>query len=257
MKKRVCIKLTVASGIFISALLLGGCGGESRLAPVVNAWYQPKHATFYRVRRGDTIYSIAWAFGLDYRALARANGLRAPYSIDPGQRLKMTAVPSGRYVAKAPKFHEKVSRQSVRRHHKKTKKPINPVRINRHFPKVVHWRWPVNGKIMSYFSRHGRGRPGITLAGHYRMPLRAAASGVVVYSGDGVRGYGNLIIIKHNDSYLSAYGFNAKNLVRVGQFVRAGKIIALMGKNSEGHPRLYFEIRRDGHSVNPLKFLKN
>lgn len=260
MRYRFFSQFFVASLVLLGVLGLNGCGGKPHFAPVVNAWYQPKQATYYRVHRGDTIYSIAWAFGLDYRALAKANRLKPPYFIESGQRLKMTVVPSGHYpVVPAQRNTHKIQKKvESKKQVTLVRKPQKAAKIKRYSYKSgqLHWRWPVRGQVVSYFSRSIRGRPGISIASRYRSPIHAAASGRVVYSGDGVRGYGNLIILKHNDSYLSAYAFNEKNLVRVGQFVRAGSVIALMGRNSAGHPRLYFEIRRDGRPINPLKYIK-
>ena len=100
------------------------------------------------------------------------------------------------------------------------------------------------------------GSQGIAISGKYGQPILAAAKGEVVYSGDGVRGYGNLVIIKHNRHYLSAYAYNQRNLVKVGEVVRRGSVIARMGRNNAGQVLLYFEIRRDGRPINPVQFLK-
>lgn len=228
--------------VFSSVFLLSGCFDDSTVAPVVNGWYQKNAASnFYVVQSGDTIYSIAFAFGLDYRALAAVNDLQPPYRLIAGHRLKMTHTPAGatRQRPAAASYH----RQNVFPRASQTKLMTN-------------WSWPTKGRVIQVFSRKPDGHPGISIAGVLGQPIRATANGRVVYSGDGIRGYGNLIIIKHSDQYLSAYAFNQQNLVSVGDAVKAGQMIARMGQDDAGHTILYFEIRYDGVPMNPMGFLK-
>ncbi len=237
---------------FVLMVLAGCFGGKPHLAPVVNAWFQPSAKNTYLVRRGDTIYSIAWAFGVDYRALATLNHLRTPYTIVAGQRLRMTTIPRGqsvKYTYTAPT--KRYVKSSTTRKLTRAEKPgySGPVSIGR-------WHWPTKGRLVERFTPGIVSSQGIAIAGKYGQPILASAKGKVVYSGDGVRGYGNLVIIKHNRHYLSAYAFNQRNLVKVGQIVRSGSVIARMGKNNAGRTLLYFEIRRDGRPVNPLRFLQ-
>lgn len=219
----------------LPALLLVGCtNAPGSYAPIVNVNSQQQRQStaklgYYRVRRGDTLYSIAWAYGLDYRALAAANSLSAPYRINPGQMIRVRGV-------------------SKRRSYAERQRLI----IVRNKTPVKSWRWPARGKVIGRYSRKLSGNKGINIAGRYAEPVRAAAGGRVVYSGDGVRGYGNLIIVKHNNSYLSAYAYNKRNLVRVGQTVRQGQVIAQMGRTNAGRVMLHFEIRRNGRPINPL-----
>lgn len=216
--------------IIIKVIALAALGaifsscGRSVPAPVTNAWLgaQAKSAD-YIVRKGDTIYSIAWQFGLDYVTLARANQLKPPYPIHPGQHLKMTTVARG------------------------AAKPL--------LPKPT-WLWPAKGTITQKYSPFFTGNPGINIAGPVGSTVRAASAGEVVYSGNGVRGYNDLIIIKHNRHYLSAYAYNQQLLVQPGQHVDAGQPIATMGHNDAGAVLLHFEIRYDGHPVDPLLFLR-
>lgn len=137
--------------------------------------------------------------------------------------------------------------------------------INEHAPikdliftkKAVHsWMWPVRGKIVGQFSSGQLGNKGLDITGQYGQPVKACESGVVVYSGSGLRGYGNLIIIKHNASFLSAYAHNSELKVTEGTQVKAGQEIALMGRAPSGDVMLHFEIRRDGKPVNPIQFLR-
>ena len=234
--------------LIITPLFLTGCIDDDHVAPVVNGWYQKKAASdFYIVQDSDTIYSIAFAFGLDYRALAKVNNLMPPYPLTPGQRLIMTTEP--------PSETQKNLQPT-------TARPAAPVVVlnNSSAPEAAYtpvaaWVWPTKGELIQNFSTNLEGHPGVSIAGKVGQRIRAAANGIVVYSGDGVRGYGNLIIIKHNQTYLSAYAFNQQNLVTTGDRVQIGQVIARMGQNDAGRSLLYFEIRRNGVPVNPLKFL--
>lgn len=240
--------------LFFSVFLFNGCS-DNQLAPVVNAWYRSNgNSNIYIVRKNDTIYSIAWTFGLDYRALADANHLTPPYALSPGQRLTMTTIPAQHAI------NPVLMRTSTATISKKTViaetiKSAPTAKTARHISFSSHWQRPTRGRVIQGFSRDPSGHPGVMFAGKLGSPVHAAASGTVVYSGDGVRGYGNLIIIKHNDSYLSAYAFNERNLVSVGEHIQAGSVIARMGQNDAGRTLLYFEIRRDGVPVNPLRYL--
>jgi lipoprotein NlpD len=234
-------------GVIVCSCYLSGCTSDIASAPVVNGWHQPAAASQeYVVRSGDTLYSVAWAFGLDYRSLAQANHLQPPYAIKAGQRLKMTAQSSG---STQQGTYQKESYDAGR------VTPSVVTTSNQFNQPVSHWLWPTQGSLVSKFSLSAKGYSGVEIAGHLGQPVSAAAAGEVVYSGMGVRGYGNLIIIKHNNSYLSAYAFNQKRLVAVGQEVVPGQEIALMGQNNAGKTLLYFEIRKDGKPVDPLRYL--
>lgn len=120
---------------------------------------------------------------------------------------------------------------------------------------IVGWRWPTNGKIINNFSRAKGGNKGVDISGSKGQPILATADGRVVYAGNALRGYGNLIIIKHNDDYLSAYAHNDRTLVYEQQEVRIGQKIATMGSTGTTSTKLHFEIRYKGKSVNPLRYL--
>lgn len=220
---------------YFFSILLFGCSNNNH-APVIEGWYQPAAKnSVYRVNEGDTLYSIAWAFGLDYRSLAAANHLQPPYRLHEGQVLKMTTTPSGVIeTVAAPPITQSVAPKKM------------PVR---------QWVWPTRGRIIEGYSASPVGNKGINIGGTVGQSVCASANGVVVYSGAGVRGYGNLIIIKHNDSFLSAYAFNQRILVRQGQAVKAGQKIAEMGRDNAGRTMLHFEIRRNGIPINPLREL--
>ena len=246
-------------------LLLAGCsaswkapletrGGETSADPRGRADRPAIHARFYKVRRGDTLYAIAWRSGLDYRSLARWNNIKAPYVIHPGQVLRL--VPRGNTAsrtAKAPQAEKPRSNNTV------TSSRQNVRDTGRSSPaaagKALRWNWPADGPLLVTFAANDLARKGIKIGGKPGQPIRAAEAGRVVYSGSGLVGYGRLVIIKHNDSYLSAYGHNAKLLVKEGDQVNKGMQIAAMGRSNEGEPMLHFEIRLDGEPVNPLPLL--
>jgi lipoprotein NlpD len=230
--------------------MLCGCGNSHPPAPVINAWLEPEAQTAdYIVSKGDTIYSIAWQFGLDYRTLAQANHLKSPYSIYQGQRLKMTTTARGSVKPRSPNPELPPTPEKRR--------PSNPPQPARTPAEalVTTWQWPAVGKLVRGYSSSLTGNAGINIAGHFGSAVRAGLSGEIVYSGNGIRGYGNLIIIKHNRHYLSAYAYNQKILVKLGQQVHTGEPIATMGRDDAGQVMLHFEIRYDGRPVDPMLFL--
>ncbi|WP_410482891.1 murein hydrolase activator NlpD [Vibrio sp. SCSIO 43132] len=121
--------------------------------------------------------------------------------------------------------------------------------------KISKWLWPTKGRIIKGFSTGDQGNKGIDIAGQRGQSIVSTAGGTVVYSGNALRGYGNLVIVKHNDNYLSAYAHNERLLVREGQSVKAGQKIATMGSSGTNSVRLHFEIRYQGKSVNPKRYL--
>jgi lipoprotein NlpD len=278
------MRLGVKVFILSISLAITACGAN-QAAPIVNGWQQPSvNQSYYVVQKGDTLYSIAWAFDMDYRTLASINHLKLPYDLHAGQRLSMGAA-TGRTIHRVipvpgqstKKSHVKlpllspkainnnqrvsytslpspgriqiskgqVSKQVVKKPQALIAKPFNG----------KHWLWPAKGKIVKSFSMLPGGCKGIDIAGKLGEPVVATAPGEVVYSGSGLRGYGNLIIIKHSSSYLSAYAFNKTLLVKESDTVKAGQKIALMGSDNAGKVMLHFEIRRDGKPANPVQFL--
>ncbi len=122
----------------------------------------------------------------------------------------------------------------------------------------MDWTWPTGGKVLTQFVDGGAGKEsnkGIDIAGRAGEPVQAAAAGKVVYAGSGLRGYGNLVIVRHNATYLSAYAHNSKILVKEGQTVTRGQKIAEIGSSDADQPKLHFEIRFQGKPVDPLKYL--
>ncbi|MCG6872026.1 MAG: peptidoglycan DD-metalloendopeptidase family protein [Gammaproteobacteria bacterium] len=231
-------------GLLVVALLLTACGGGSRLDP--NLQLAESRNWIRVVRPGDTLFSIAWMNELDYHDIARWNHIKSPYLIRPGQVLRLYSTPGS-----APRTVPPVARSSPAPNQRSPARPKPPPPLPAH--PVAGWIWPVQGALLRSFSV-GRGNKGIDLGGRVGQPVRAAAGGRVVYRGSGLSGYGALIILKHNPTYLSAYAHNATLLVQEGQSVRKGQVIATMGR-SDGRPLLHFEIRRFGTAVDPLKYL--
>ncbi|MGA9852360.1 MAG: peptidoglycan DD-metalloendopeptidase family protein [Gammaproteobacteria bacterium] len=199
------------------------------------------------IKPGDTLYSIAWRYGLDYHDVAVWNSVSSDYLIKPGQTLVLAA--SVRTIA-AP-----------------TVKPVMPTRVASTAPSpaaasdslppagLLRWVWPTRGGLVRMFHADDPLSKGIDISGVQGQGIYAAASGKVVYTGSAIIGYGKLIIIKNSEQFLSAYADNDEILVKEGDTVKAGDSIATMGLNRDGHPLLHFEIRYNGKPVNPLSYL--
>jgi lipoprotein NlpD len=212
--------------------------GQSR--PVPKATF----GSYYRVRPGDTLYSIAWAIKKDYKQVAAWNNIAPPFTIYAGQSLRMFP-PSSRVKKQAPVASKPAAASS--------KRPANASEAR--LGPVKRWNWPTQSqRVMAAFSP-SVGRDGIDIAGKRGDPVYSTANGRVVYSGSGLRGYGKLIIIKHNETYLSAYAHNDNLLVTEGQMIKAGQKIASLGNTGTDRFKLHFEIRRKGKPVNPLNYL--
>ncbi|MEF3193904.1 MAG: peptidoglycan DD-metalloendopeptidase family protein [Halothiobacillaceae bacterium] len=238
-------------------LVLSGCSGPAvRLAPEDGV---------HVVRRGETLYSIAMSYDMDWRTLAARNGIPPPYTIYVGQRLFLTGktvpqdgasltgktVPQdGASLTGKTVPQERASGPAPQATAKARKKAAPPPPVGK-----IAWTWPTEGRVVSTFVQGHATRKGIDIAGELGQPVRAAADGEVVYSGSGLAGYGKLIILKHNERFLSAYGYNQALLVSEGQAVQAGQVIARMGQAEVGKPMLHFEIRLDGHPIDPLRQL--
>ena len=260
----------------------------------------------YTVKRGDTLFYIAWVTGNDFRDLAQRNNVPAPYALNVGQVLQVgnasgqpitgenavsqasarasggatatttSAQKSTAVVASQPTitYSESSGEQSATKMLPNNKPatttstvvaPVTaPTTVSTTQPTasststsspISSWRWPTDGKVIENFSGAEGGNKGIDIAGSKGQAIVATADGRVVYAGNAPRGYGNLIIIKHNDDYLSAYAHNDTMLVREQQEVKAGQKIATMGSTGTSSTRLHFEIRYKGKSVNPLQYL--
>jgi lipoprotein NlpD len=233
----------------------GGQGGTSSAArPAAQQVPIPRSAE-HQVNRGETLYSIAWRYGLDYRTLARHNGIAPPYTIYPSQRLRLDV---GQRPAPAPAAVPSVASTpppaTVARSENRTPEPAQPARVATPAG-AVDWRWPAPGRILVPFNGNNGLNKGIDIDGNLGQPVLAAAAGEVVYAGSGLRGYGKLLIIKHNQNYLSAYAHNQHLLVQEGDVVKVGQRVADMGSSGTDRVKLHFEIRRDGTPVDPMRYL--
>ncbi|MCV2884615.1 peptidoglycan DD-metalloendopeptidase family protein [Aestuariibacter sp. AA17] len=254
--------------------LVSACSSRTTPAPVVEVHsgktvYDRKQGSYakdeYIVKRGDTLYSIAWISGNDYRDLARFNNIAPPYEIYPGQRLK-----TKQRVSNTPKPSPKPSGQTLTKNsqipvdrtnkqaygNSRTGQKLAKKQPSSAFPqRVERWQWPAKGKVISTFSSRAQGNKGVDIAGNRGTPIKAAAAGKVVYTGSALRGFGRLVIIKHSDKFLSAYAHNEKILVKEQQWVSAGQQIATMGDSDADRIMLHFEVRYKGKSVDPLRYL--
>ena len=200
---------------------------------------QPKYGATAVVQRGQTVYRIATENGITALDLALWNDIPPPYTIYPGQRLRL--YPGGAVKPSRPATSSASTRPAP--------KPAAPAASS------LGWRWPTDGNVFGSFAAGDPTRQGIDIAGKAGQPVRAAADGVVVYSGSGLVGYGELVIVKHNDQWLSAYGHNRARLVNEGQLVKAGQQIAEMGRSGAARDMLHFEIRYNGKPVDPQAYL--
>ena len=214
--------------VLLVSLVLASCGGQS-------TWKDGSPA--HIVRRGETLFSISWRYGKNPDDVARWNRLGDGSLIYPGQVIRLTP-PSGTSSRTTT-----ASRPSS--------KPLPQIPAQ----PSPNWAWPTTGRINVEFGAKPGTGTGVLINGRSGQAIVAAASGRVVYSGSGLIGYGQLIILKHNETYLSAYGYTATLLVKEGQEVKKGQKIATMGEGPERKPRLHFEIRRNGQPVNPRPFL--
>jgi lipoprotein NlpD len=227
-------------------------------------------AAAHTVKAGETLYRIAVRNRLDYRQVAGWNGVRSPYRIYPGQHLRLSSpastasAPAADLTAPAPAIAGDPGPDGQRAEAlaptvpepgalptgpPPAAAPASEIAADR----PVAWTWPAKGRVMRRFTEAGS--KGLDIAGRPGAPVRAAAAGRVVYSGSGLVGYGKLIIVRHNNTFLSAYAHNERLLVKEGESVASGQHIAHMGQTGAQQAKLHFEIRRDGKPVDPLKYL--
>lgn len=225
-----------AAAVILALFGLAGCAS-------MLSW----ESNTYVVQPGDTLYKIAWRYSLDYRDLADWNGLGSGNMIYAGQSIRLTP----------PEGWSQRTRASAQGSASPPGTPATAARPSKRVtsPPPSAWRWPTEGSVVGRFGQSALGGNGIDIQGRSGQPVLAAAGGEVVYSGSGLIGYGKLIIVKHNQTYLSAYGLNREIRVAEGDQVSAGQTIALMGEGPGRKPVLHFEIRRNGKPVDPLRYL--
>ena len=254
---RIAMLKLVAKVLVIAMLVfLAACSHQPNKVSIIDRSSGAGTATgsSYKVKRGDTLYAIAWRYGVAYQQLASYNKIAPPYVINIGQKLR---IPSKSYrvssrASSTPKSPPKTTSRST------AKTPVVPkVVIPPGVPKKNNesWRWPTSGTVEAGYTTSGKIHKGIDIAGKYGQAIYAAKSGKVVYAGAGLKAYGLLIIVKHDERFLSAYAFNSKVFVTEGDQVKAGDKIAEMGKKESKHTRLHFEIRLDGKPQNPKRYL--
>ncbi|MDH5832504.1 peptidoglycan DD-metalloendopeptidase family protein [Luteimonas kalidii] len=246
------------AGVVVAALalaLLAACSSkvvrtsDASTAPGTST---PKPGASVVVRRGDTLYRLAVDNGISPMDLALWNGIPSPYTIYPGQRLRLyPAAGATRGQASRPSGGASTVQRPPVRPTQAPPQPSAPPPVN----SAVRWRWPTDGQVLNRFSGGDPTRQGIDITGKSGQPVRAAGDGVVVYSGSGLVGYGELVIVKHDEQWLSAYGHNRTRLVNEGTRVQAGQQIAEMGSTGTARDMLHFEIRYNGKPVDPLQYL--
>ena len=257
-------KLPICLFVILIAISCFSCS-RHQIAPVVDKSFNPQQKpSTHRVAPGDTLFSIAWRYGLKYEDLAARNGISPPYMIKPSQIIKLDLARSTQQVNKVVASTARTSsvappssnKKIVVNDRKENKTKLSPeTKLSLPLGGAPQWNWPANGPILSSFQGNNGLNKGIDLGGKLGEPVLAAASGQVVYAGSGLRGYGKLLIIKHNETFLSAYAHNDKLLVQEGDWVKVGQRIADMGSSGTDRVKLHFEIRREGTPVNPLTYL--
>jgi len=270
---------------FAALLVLAGCGGGSPHGP---GGPSADGTAYHTVRKGDTVYAISRRYGTPVRSIVAANGLRPPYTIHVGQRLRVPA-PAVHVVSKGDTVYGISRRYGV--------ELAELTRVNNiGAPYTIHvgqriaipgrgngtqvastggapssapstpappaaagrFKWPLSGKVVSTFGGKDGGlrNDGINISAPRGAKVRAAENGTVAYAGNGIQGYGKLLLIKHEGGYMTAYGHNDALLVERGQTVRQGEVIARVGSTGNvGSPQLHFEIRRGKRAVDPMPYL--
>lgn len=236
---------------FMLLAVLSGCASSP--APVADRGDRAAASgSRYTVQKGDTLYSIAWRAGLNWKTLASLNGIGPPYRIQQGQVLRLRATPSKPRTAASPAQSAPTPAASSSK--ARTAK-VSPMPTPPPLKGPLRWAWPVSGTVERPFAGSGAAlNKGLDIRGAPGSVVRAAAPGVVVYAGAGLRGFSALIIVKHDDTWLSAYAHNADSLVKEGAPVAAGASLARLGRGAQGQ-RLHFELRRDGKPIDPQTVL--
>lgn len=271
--------------LIFSISLLTACSSSFHKAPVHRLKGKaPRTSGYVVVKKNENLFQIAKRSGHDYQKLAQLNNINPPYSIYPGQKIYFSKnhqsfqgmlsnfliLPKEKEIPIVkPKKNDmvkfyarnfegsennKVNVSAIPEKKKEVSPPFEKEGPGGISGKVIRWQWPVIGKLLRTSASHKNSK-GIDIGGSLGQPIKAAAGGTIVYSGNALKGYGNLIIIKHNENFLSAYAHNDKLMVKEGDHVTFGQTIATMGKTGSSDVKLHFEIRHQGKPVDPLKFL--
>lgn len=255
------------------SLIVAGCASRSDTAPVTDytnsgnssnsgAVVVSGSGATYVVKPGDTLYSIARGNNMQVNDLASLNNVTDSSQLSVGQILRLdnqsqvaglnptndnasTTQNNTQFADSKPEDKKPTSAQETTN---KEKTDVSPAAD----AKVIDWQWPITGNIIQGFNASTKG---VDIEGAIGDPVKAAANGKVMYSGNGVRGLGNLLLVMHEDGYISAYAHNSELLAKKDQTVKKGEKIATVGQSDTDSPRLHFEIRRRGTPVNPLSYL--
>ena len=261
--------------ILLTLSMLISCTSRKQPAPVVEIYQGKTFRDFepesfagdnYTVLKGDTLFSIAWFSGNDYQDLAKINNIAPPYNIFPGQIISLKKIPrpaiaksnASRGQTSKIKSNQAVDHSSKQAYGKSEKivtRDSSESSVGEFPNQVSNWVWPTSNAISRGFSAKEEGNKGLDFAGNMGSPILAAADGKVVYTGNALRGFGNLVIVKHSEAYLTAYAHNDEIVVKEQEWIKAGQKIATMGKSGTVEVKLHFEVRYKGKSINPLKFL--
>ncbi len=247
--------------ILIVACVLFSCASN----PTADVDERSSRSTYkgkvHSVSAGETLYSIAWRYGADVKKLAEFNAIKSPYTIYPAQKIRVD-LPAGTHLNANTRGSSSIAKNDLDKERLSGKyrsgkgSAVSSTSTNNAtLASAPKWQWPSSGKLIALFQGATGLNKGIDLSGKLGEPVLAAASGRVVYAGSGLSGYGKLLIIKHNEIFLSAYAHNNEISVKEGDFVKAGQRIADMGSSGTDRVKLHFEIRSEGSPVDPLKFL--
>ncbi|MEQ0924500.1 MULTISPECIES: peptidoglycan DD-metalloendopeptidase family protein [Acinetobacter] len=259
------IKTLVLTTAVVSAVIVTGCATK----PYINNSARYAAAPdFYTVRSGDTLSGIAARYGLSYISVAEMNDIPEPYRIYVGQSIRLkntkrstttqvvdTSVPIQRKTVVAP-TPVTPAQTSVKTTPSLTPKVTTPAPVTTVPSSGLRWVKPSNGAVLQQYNLASNIK-GIRYAGNVGDPVFAAADGQVVYAADGLKEYGNLVLVKHINGYITAYAHNSKLNVKSGQNVTAGQKIAEMGSSGTTRTMLEFQVRLDGKPVNPASVLPN
>jgi len=226
------------------SVFLSGCGNTGTVP--VRDGSNGVAPNYYRVKAGDTLYSISWRYHLDYKSVAAVNNIKAPYTIYAGQNILLRGKKSSE-VDDGIKHQASAKKKSARTDIASSRLVVPNEKLR--------WQWPIEGEVIKEFSLSGTINKGIDIKGSSGQRVNAAADGTVVYAGGNLRGYGKLVILKHNNRFLSAYGNNQEIRVREGEKVRGGQVIGTLGASTSLAEMLHFEIRLDGRPQNPFNYL--